>query len=88
MSAEKLDAINARHATEFANVTREETVALLRRNGATAVQTYRVLSESQLDRSVKLMLGSQPSSVGRLIERLAIGEITRHGEEILRAITA
>jgi len=83
---EKLDAINARHAAEFANVTREETVALLRRNGDAAVQFYRTLGAAQLDLRATLLLGSPPASVADLIEHLAIGEIQRHGAFIRQAM--
>jgi quercetin dioxygenase-like cupin family protein len=81
-----LDAINARHAEEFANVTKEETIALLRENGARAADTYRGLSDTQLARTTTLMAGGQPVSVAHLIDYLAIGEIERHGAAMRDAI--
>ncbi|MHB8648302.1 MAG: DinB family protein, partial [Thermomicrobiales bacterium] len=81
----KLDEMNARHAEECANVTKAETVALLRENGALVAQTYRGLSDAQLALTATLAAG-YTVSVGDVIERHAIGEIERHGEEIRSAI--
>lgn len=82
-----LDEINARHAEEFANVTKEETIALLRANGPAAAATYRGLSDAQLALMTTLAEG-YTLSVADVIERLAIGEIEQHGEYLRRAITA
>jgi quercetin dioxygenase-like cupin family protein/uncharacterized damage-inducible protein DinB len=83
-----LDAINARHAAEFANVTKEEAVALLRENGARAAETYRTLTDAQLARTTAPTAGEHPASVAQLIEYLAIGEIERHGAALRAAIGA
>ena len=88
MPPAKLDAINARHAAEFADVTREETAELLRRNGAAAARAYRVLSDEQLERSATLLEGGEPATVAELIEHLAIGEIERHGGYIRDVVGA
>lgn len=86
MPLAKLDAINARHAAEFANVTLEEVVSLLRRDGATAARAYRRLSDGQLARAVIAIEGSEPATLAALVEGLAIGEIERHGAYIRSAI--
>ncbi len=83
----KLDEMNARHAAEFADVTKEETVALLRENGASAIKTYRGLSDAQLALTATLAEG-YTVSVADVIERHAIGEIEGHGEHLRRAINA
>lgn len=82
-----IDAANARHAEEFAHVTKEETIALLRGNGAIAAQTYRGLSDAQLARTATLRADGHPTSAAQLIEYLAIGEIERHGEHLRHALT-
>ena len=43
--------INANHAREHAGTTREEAIALLRRNSALAAKAIRALSDEQLDRA-------------------------------------
>lgn len=88
MPAAKLNQINARHAAEFANVTIEETVDLLRRNGASAAHLYQFLSDEQLRCSWMSEEADRPTSVLELIEHLAIGEIERHGTYIRAAINS
>ena len=83
----KLDEMNARHAEEFANATKEETLALLRDNGPMAADIYRRLSDAQLALMATLA-ADYTVSVVDLIERHAIGEIERHGEHIRSAIGA
>jgi quercetin dioxygenase-like cupin family protein len=83
-----IDAGNARHAVEFVNVTPEETVALLRENGAAFTRAYRMLTDAQLARTAKLGPDRPPMSTTQLIEYLAIGELERHGAHILSAIGA
>lgn len=80
------DAFNAQHATTFADVTREETVALLERNGALAAQTYRRLTDEQLAQTFVAIVGSPPISVAGMIAYVAIGEIERHGKFIREVI--
>ncbi len=80
-----LDAMNAQHAAEFASVTKEETAALLRENGARAAEIYRGLSDAQLALTATLAEG-YTISLADVIERHAIGEIEGHGAYIRRAI--
>jgi quercetin dioxygenase-like cupin family protein len=80
------DAFNAQHATTFADVTREETVEVLERNGPLAAQTYRRFTDEQLAQTFVPLVGGPPASVAGLIEYLAIGEIERHGKFIREAI--
>jgi quercetin dioxygenase-like cupin family protein len=81
-----IDARNARHAEQYAGVAREDVLALLRRNGAIATETYWGLAEEQLARTATLLVGGTPSSVLQLIQFLAIGEIERHGAAIRAAL--
>ena len=48
--------INAKHAGEFAAVTREEALDLLRRNSQAAAVGIRALSDEDLDRAVTVSL--------------------------------
>lgn len=85
-----MDAIhagNAKHAEEYANVSREETAKLLRENGAKAVQTIRSLSDEQLDRTSDIA-GGRVSTVEQLIHFLNIGELERHGEHLQQAVAS
>ena len=81
-----LDAINARHAQEFAGVGRDEVIALLRASGPASALVYRALSDEQLARAGWLAMVETGPTVADLIAHLAIGEITRHGDAIRQAI--
>jgi quercetin dioxygenase-like cupin family protein len=83
----KLDEINARHAADFADVTPAETIPLLRDQIARATAAYRTLSDEQLALPVTLA-ADYTVTIAELIERLAIGEVERHGAFIRAAIRA
>jgi uncharacterized damage-inducible protein DinB len=48
--------INAKHAHEHAGTTREEAIALLRRNSTLAAEALRAFTDEQLDRSAPISL--------------------------------
>jgi len=82
-----LDAFNAQHAKEFANVSREETLVLLRQNGKAAADLVRGFTDEQLDRSAVLSFtDGQPWSAADLTERGLIGHPLDHGQHILTAL--
>jgi hypothetical protein len=88
VTMEMIDAANAEHAREFANVTREETLNALRSEGATITSTLRGYSDDQLDRTAPMAFaGGQPWSANDLIERILIGHPIQHGASI-KAATA
>lgn len=69
LTAEDFDQGNAEHARQHANCTREETLALLRENGAKAVAFVRGLTDEQLDRSAPMAFaGGAPLSAQQLID--------------------
>jgi hypothetical protein len=87
ITMEMLDAANAQHAQEFANVSREETLELLKRDGATVTSTLRGLTDQQLDRTAPMAFaGGQAWSARDLIERILIGHPTQHGASIKAAL--
>ena len=58
VTAEVINEINARHAREFAAVTKDEALEFLRRNSATAAAAIRTLSDEQLDRAAAISLNA------------------------------
>jgi hypothetical protein len=75
-----MDAIhqmNAEHAKQYAGCTKEETLALLRKNAAAAASAVRGLSDEQLDRSAP-MLGGPAMTAQQAIERILIGHVQEH----------
>ena len=75
---EMLDAGNAEHAEQHAACTREETLALLRRDGQAAAEALRSLTDAQLDRTAPLALaGGSRVSAAQMAEFM-IGHPTEH----------
>lgn len=88
-TSEDLDRFNAQHAEEHAHVSREETLALLRREGAAAAAGVRTLSDEQLDQSAALaLIGGETWSAAQLIEGALIGHPIDHGGSIKAAIAS
>jgi hypothetical protein len=84
---DSLHQMNAEHAKQFANCTRDETLVLLRKNAAGAASTVRGLSDDQLDRSAPL-LGGPPMTAQQVIERVLIGHVQEHHGSIRTTLGA
>ncbi len=78
LTMDKIDEMNARHAKEYANCTRAETVELFKKNAATAAATIKGLKDDQLARSGALGPGVPPMSAEQLITRALIYHIDGH----------
>jgi len=89
ITPEMLDQMNAEHARECANVSRAETVALLRREGRAAADSVRDLTDEQLARTAVVTLaGGQTFSADGMIEGALIGHAMDHGKSIQEAVLA
>lgn len=86
LTMDMLHQMNAAHAKQHANCTKEETLALLRKNGATAASTVRGLSDEQLDRSAPV-LGGPPMTAQQMVERVLIGHIQEHHGSIRATVS-
>jgi predicted 3-demethylubiquinone-9 3-methyltransferase (glyoxalase superfamily) len=75
---ERLDAMNAQHARDFAACTKAETVELLRRGAALAARTVRALSDADLGRKGQVMEGMPPMSVEELATAALLGHLDEH----------
>jgi hypothetical protein len=80
------DPINAQHAQEFADVTREETLEVARRDAVALTAAIRALTDEQLDRSVQFRRDGPPWSVAELVQRVFVGHIQMHATSIHEAI--
>jgi hypothetical protein len=87
LSMSDLDAFNAQHAEEAANVSRAETVQLLQTNGLAATELIRGFTDEQLDTTAVLSFtGGQPWSAADMVERGLIGHPLEHGASIRAAL--
>ena len=84
-SQDGLAEMNARHAEEAANVGREETLDLLRRNGGAAATLVRGLSDAQLTRTFT-GFGGQEWTVAQFIESAVVGHPRQHLASIRAAL--
>jgi hypothetical protein len=81
-----LDDMNARHAKEYANCTKAETLELLRRGAAVAAARVRALSDEDLAKSRPLGPGGPPMIVEALIAAGLLGHIDDHFGSIRRTV--
>jgi uncharacterized damage-inducible protein DinB len=86
VTTEMIDQRNAQHAQQQANCTKQETLDLLRKNGASAATTVRGLCDEQLQRSGTLRAG--PMSAEQVVEGILIGHVKGHLASIRSAIGA
>ena len=75
---EMLHAGSAKHAQDFANVTKAETLALHEKGAAAAAATVRALSDADLERSGTVFTGAPPMSAQQVIEGVLISHIGEH----------
>ena len=84
---DRIDELNAKHATRNAHPTRDETLALLRSGGAALASMIRGLSDEQLDRTGSMPLfDGYALSAEQIIKRVAIRHPTGHHEDIQRTL--
>ena len=86
VTTEMIDQRNAQHAEQHATCAKQETLDLLRKNGASAAATVRGLTDEQLQRSGTLRAG--PMRAEQVIEGILIGHVKGHTASIRSAIGA
>jgi hypothetical protein len=69
---------NAKHAQEFANCTKADTVALHQKNAAAAAAIVRGLSDDQLDNKGVVLAGLPPMTAGDIAGGLLCSHIDDH----------
>jgi uncharacterized damage-inducible protein DinB len=79
--------INATHAREHADATREEAIELLRRNSGIAAAAIRGLQDAQLDRAAPISLNADaPLTCQFFLEDHAVRHSYHHTAAIRRAL--
>ena len=76
ISMDVIHAGNAKHAQEFANVSKADTLALHKKNAAAA--TLRGIADAEFDRSGAVLNGLPPMSAGQLAGGLLCGHVDEH----------
>ena len=83
MPMEALHQMNAKHAQDFAGCTKAETVALHRKNAATAATLLRSIDDAAFERSSTVFSGAPAMSAAQLA-----GILSSHIDEHLASIRA
>jgi hypothetical protein len=79
--------LNANHAREHANCTKQEALDLVQRNSTAAAAAVRALSDEQLDRAAGLSLNSDgPRTCQFMLEDHAVGHAWHHLLKIRKAL--
>ena len=82
-----IDAMNAKHAAENANVTREAALELLRGNSVAAAAAIRELSDDQLTQAAPVSLyGDAPLTCQFVLEDHAVRHSYHHLARLRRAV--
>ena len=81
-----LDASNAQHAKEFANVSKAETIALHKQGAAAAAAVVRGLSDAELAKTGTVFTGMPPMSAEEMVKRALLGHIDEHFGSIRKTI--
>lgn len=80
--------MNAKHAKEFANVSKSDTVALHKKNAAAAAAVLRGLSDADLAKSGTVLTGMPPMSVEQIINMILINHVEEHLKSIKATVGA
>lgn len=80
--------MNAKHAKEFANVSKAETIALHKKNAAAAAAVVRGLSDVDLGKSGTVLTGMPPMSVEQIINGVLLNHVEEHLKSIRAAVGA
>jgi DinB superfamily len=86
--SKELDQMNAQHAKDFANVGKPETLALHKKNGATAATMVRDLDDAALARSAEPLKGMSAMTTEQMIKAILIGHIDEHMGSIRKTLSA
>lgn len=83
---ELLDGMNARHAKEFADCTKAETIRLHKEGAAAAAAAVRGLSDGELAKTGTVFTGMPPVSAEELVKRILLGHVDAHFDSIRKTI--
>jgi len=81
-----LHEMNAKHAQEFANVGKADTLALHKKGAAAAAAVVRGLSDADLARSGTVLTGMPAMTVEQIVTNILINHVDEHMKSIRAAV--
>jgi DinB superfamily len=88
ISMDDINAGNAKHAKDFANVGKADTVALHKKNVAEAAAVVRSLDDAALARSAAALKGMPPMTTEQAVVGILIGHMDGHIDSIKKTVSA
>ena len=88
LTMDMINANNAKHAKEQANVTKADALAVLKANGEKASGLVRGLSDAELDRGASVLAGMPAVTAAQAIEGILINHVHEHLGSIRATIGA
>src|SRR5262249_24675977 len=88
ISMDDINAGNAKHAKEFATVSKADTVALHKKNAADAAAIVRGLDDAALARPARPLKGMLPMTTEQAVVGILIGDIEGHLDSIKKTVSA
>ena len=83
-----LHEMNAKHAKDFANCTKAETLDLHKKGAAAAAAVVRGLSDDELAKSATVLSGMPPMTAEQVVTNILINHINDHYGSIRKTIGA
>ena len=83
-----LNEMNAKHAKDFANCTKAETLELHKKGAAAAAAVVRGLSDDQLAKSMTVLAGMPAMTAEQVVTNILINHINDHYGSIRKTIGA
>ncbi|MBM3217081.1 MAG: DinB family protein [Candidatus Rokubacteria bacterium] len=87
-SMDMLHEMNAKHAKDFANVGKAETIALHKKGAAAAAGCVRGLSDDLLGKSGTVLTGMPPMTAEQIVTTILINHINDHFGSIKKTVGA
>jgi hypothetical protein len=81
-----LNEMNAKHAKDFANCTKAETLDLHKKNAAAAAAVVRGLSDDQLAKSATVLTGMPAMTAEQIVSGILINHIDDHFGSIRKTV--
>jgi hypothetical protein len=88
LTMDMINANNAKHAKDQANVTKAAALAVLKTNSEKASGLVRGLSDAELDRSASVLAGMPSVTAAQAIEGILINHVHEHLGSIRATIGA
>lgn len=81
ITTDQLNQGNAEHAKQFANASRDETLAVLRQVAGPVTEAVRGITDEQMARKATMPFGGEMTAE-QIIENVLIGHLAGHGASI------